>query len=327
MFQRTEHPKSSNYITNTFLHHRYSNRVKLLFSFLMAGVCVTLFQEITNGDSIIKSGFDLFTVYPVFTVLFFLLFVVLNGKKSHRFVITPLLYFAFGYSLASIVKTLFGLDMNLFTLTYWTIGILFVYSLLFRKFYTFAWYMFDSVISIVCSFFIAFFVLTIVAYFNALPENGGYLGVFLFTMFHVCYLYFFRHRFSVLSGILSLPIAYIGTIVAYELLDSHFSFHNIIHSLYGGFIFTTLYAVCISFFTLFTKQPKVFPLIRGIDKADKDSVDYDPELTAQLSWKKGPDVIYVKTEVDNTPPQYTGQHSSDYYDGYNEGLEEGRRDY
>lgn len=317
MSKQTYHPLPKRSFTNTFLHHRYSTRVKLLFSFLAAGVCETLFKEVTNGESLLTHNYDIFTVYPLFTGLFFFLFFVLNGKNMHRFVVTPFLYFVFGYSLASITKTLFGLDINLFTLTYWIIGMLLVYSFLFRKFYTFTWYLFDSVMSMVCSFYVVFFVLTMLVWFNAVPEKGGYMGLFLFATFHVCYLYFFRHRFSILLGILSFVFAFVGSILAYDLLDIVFSSNSIFHSLYGGFIFTSIYAICISFFTRFTKQPQAFPVIMNLDSKPSRS----------SGWNQGPEVVYVEVEVDNSPPQYTGQHSSDYYDGYNDGVDDGRRGY
>lgn len=320
MSKQTYQPVPKNSFTTTFLHHRYSKRVKLLFSFLSAGVCETLFKEVTHGESIFTHDYEVFLFYPFLTALFFFFSLILNGKIMHRFVVTPFLYFVFGYSFASITKTLFELDINLFTLTYWVIGAVFVYSLLFRKFYTFTWFLFDSVMSIVFSFFIMFFLLTILVGFDALPESGGYLGIGMLVVFHICYLYFFRHRFSILLGVISLLFAFVGSIVAYDLLDSIFSPNSILHSLYGGFIFTSIYAVCISFFTLFTKQPKAFPVIKQLDSKPT-------EVDPALSWKKGPEVVYVKVEVDNSPPQYTGQHSSDYYDGYNDGVDDERRGY
>ena len=315
MFQRKNRSTPSGYVTNTFLHHRYSTRVKLLFSFLMAGVCETLFKEVTNGDSLIKNTFDIFTVYPLFTGIFFILFIVLNGKKMHKFIITPLLYFAFGYSLASIIKTLFGFDMNLFTFTYWIMGITCVYSVLFRKFYTFTWYVFDSVMSIVFSFYIVFTTLTMLVWSNVMPENGGFMGLLLFVMFHICYLYFFRHRFSIFSGMISLLVAFVGTIISYGIVDSSFSFHNVLHSLYGGFLFTSIYAICVSFFTLFTKQPRVLPLARSIDKK--------PFKHTSLSSSQGQESIYEEAEGNTSP---SSQYEEDPYDEYNKGYQDGLYD-
>ncbi|WP_212935033.1 hypothetical protein [Bacillus hominis] len=284
--------------TSLYTSLQYSDRLRVLISFLFAGAIHSLLEIILPAyiTASYNTNTEWLMLFPVWAIVFIVI-TKLGMWKWHQYVVHPLLCALLGYSYASILKQILSINMDLYVFT----AIIAVGFLLFSfttcKVYSLPMYLFNACTSLACSFYLVFLIMSILVVLGTVPAETSYSGLYVFLAFLFHFIVGFRHRFKIVEGLLAFVVSFCSTYFIYILLGREFTVAALMHTLTGGFIFTACFGILVSFAARNCFQPKAKLFYPG--PIQREYTDYDHG--------------------------YDHGHSEGDSSGYDRGYEEGRR--
>lgn len=295
------------YYSVCYTHQKYSITTRILLSFLIFAAIDSLQNELIPSMNYYNSPLESLFVYPFFTGFLFMIVFLVWPLGVHKFVIYPFICLLIGYSYSSILKHIFPIDVELFTFSYWIAGGLFVYSFFVRKFYTFRYYLFGTIMSLPISYTLVLFIMSTLYQVGVPIKYLSYAGVWLFIVFNYCYIKAFRHRFHVISAILALGISFVCTLAIFNIWGTGYSPITLLHNLNDAFILISIYGIIITYLTLFREQEEPYALWVPAYRSNTTST-------------------YIHANPNSGTTHYSGTTSPEEY-AYKEGYDQARREF
>ncbi|MGH0429221.1 hypothetical protein ACQVPL_08005 [Bacillus hominis] len=286
--------------TSLYTSLQYSDRLRVLISFLFAGAIHSLLEIILPAyvTASYNTNTEWLMLFPVWAIVFIVI-TKLGMEKWHQYVVHPLLCALLGYSYASILKQIFSINMDLYVFTAIIAVAFLLFSFTTCKVYSLPMYLFNACTSLACSFYLVFLIMSILILLGTVPAETSYSGLYVFLAFLFHFIVGFRHRFKIVEGLLAFVVSFCSTYFIYILLGREFTVAALMHTLTGGFIFTACFGILASFAARNCFQP-----------------------TSKLFYPRPLPVVY--TEYDRG---YDQGHTQGHDEGYEEGRRAAERDY